>query len=314
MSIAWTPFYHQLLRKYHVAFGSLFNNITLLRLDSSNAESSRFVIPIEYSAQEPWLARLRRDPDLTRKDEMTVPRLAYEMTGLRSEPTRQLNSLNQRLRPVRLGPNTVAQRYFVGAPHTLTFNLYALTRSIEDANQITEQIVPVFAATGYNMLLQLLPSVGLLDRMRVVLDDNSPTIEDNYQDTAFQSKREITLTFTFSVFANLYGVVPTIPVDIIRKVVVDFYNVPSDYAMTEPSYYITDALDRLLLESGAGYLLDESVVSSLQDVARLERLMVTPNPLDAPPVKPVDTTTTIIHYEDGTVTNPFTGSSEIVGT
>ena len=299
MSIAWTPFYHQTIRKYHVAFGSLFNNITLLRLDTANDEVSRFVLPIEYSSQEPWLARLRRDPDLTRQDEMTVPRLAYEMTSMQSDPRRQLNSLNQRLRPTLTGSPTVAQRYFVGAPHILTFNLYALTRSIEDANQIIEQIVPVFAATGYSVLLRLMPSIGILDRKRVILDDNSPQIEDNYQDTAFQSKREVTLTFTFRVYANLYGVVPTVPVSVIRKVLVDFYDAPYDHVLTDPIYYMTDALDRLMLESGDGYYLGEDVVNSLDDLTRIERLTIEPRPLDAPPRKPVDTTTTITTFPAG---------------
>jgi len=312
MSVLWTPFYHQLLRRYHIAFGSLFNEITLLRLDSSNTEVSRFVLPIEYSAQEAWLSRLRRDPDLTRKDEMTVPRLAFEMTGMRSDPTRQLNSLNQRVRPSRTTPITAGQRFFVGAPHVLTFNLYAMTRSIEDANQIIEQVVPVFAATGYTLLVRLLPSVGIFDRMRIVLDDNSPTIEDNYQDTAFQSKREIILTFTFNVFANLYGVLPATPASIIRKIFVDLYDVPADYEMLEPSYYLTDALDRLLLEDGSGRLIDESTVTTLNDVARLERLTITPNPIDAAPRKPVDTTLTITEYTTGTVTNPFTNEDESV--
>lgn len=304
------PFYYQQLRKYHIAFGSLFNDITLLRNDTSDSEVQRYVLPIEYSGQEPWLSRLRRDPDLTRKDEMTVPRLAYEMTTMRSDPTRQLNSLNRRVRPARDGSVRGAQKYFVGAPHILTFNLYALTRSIDDANQIIEQVVPVFAATGYTLLLRLIPSFGILDRMRIVLDDNSPTIEDNYLDTAFQSKREIVLTFTFNVSANLYGLLPTTPASIIRKVIVDFFDVPPNHALTGPIYYITDALDRILLEDESGRLVDEATVTSVKDLGRLERMVIEPNPIDAPPIKPVDTTTTITTYADGRRANPFTGLDE----
>lgn len=308
------PFYHQLLRKYHIAFGSLFKEVTLIRYNSQNTENTRFVIPIEYSAQEPWLSRLRRDPDVTRADEMTVPRLAYEMVSLRSDPTRQVNSLNQRLRPSRSGALTTAQRYFVGAPHILTFNLYALTRSVDDANQIAEQVIPVFAATGYTILIKLLPSLGILDRMRIVLDDNSPTWEDNYQDTAFQSKREVQLTFTFNAYANLYGAIPTTPVSIIRKVIVDLYEVPNADVLIGPNYYLTDALDKLLLENDGGRLLNEDSITTLRDVARLEEMVITPDPLNATPVKPVNTTTTITTYTNATVLNPLTGDEETIGT
>lgn len=310
---SFIPFYHQLLRKYHIAFGSLFKQVTLLRNDTSNAEVQRFVLPIEYSAQEAWLSRFRRDPDLTRKDEMTVPRLAYEMISMRSDPNRQLNSLQQRTRPI---PGTLGsmRRFFIGAPHILSFNLYALTRSIDDANQIIEQIVPVFAATGYTLLLKLIPSVGILDRMRIVLDDNSPQIEDNYLETAFQSKREVVLTFNFNVFATLYGAVGNTPVNIIRKVIIDLYEVPANSNLTGPIYYLTDALDRLMLESGTGLLLDEETITTFRDTARLERMIIEPNPLNAPPIKPVDTTTTIISSSmSGTRSDPYTGDDEPVG-
>lgn len=313
---SFIPFYHQLLRKYHIAFGSLFKQVTLLRNDTSNAEMQRFVLPIEYSAQEPWLSRLRTDPNLTRKDEMVVPRLAYEMISMRSDPTRQLNSLQQRTRPLP-GSLGSMRRFFIGAPHVLNFNLYALTRSVDDANQIIEQIVPVFAATGYTLLLKLIPSVGILDRMRIVLDDNSPQIEDNYLETAFQSKREIVVTFNFNVFATLYGALATTPVNIIRKVIVDLYEVPTNSQLTGPIYYLTDALDRLMLESGTGLLLDEDTITTFRDAARLERMIIEPNPLDAPPRKPVETTTTIISAASSNATgersNPYTGDDEPAG-
>ena len=140
----FTPFYHQLLRKYHIAFGSIFKNITLLRNDTTDDELQRIVVPIEYSAREGWLNRMRQDPDLTNEVGFTLPRLAFEMTAMRYDPTRKLNSLNQRTRPSRDAALTTARRFFVGTPYVLSFNLYAITRSLEDANQITEQILPTF--------------------------------------------------------------------------------------------------------------------------------------------------------------------------
>lgn len=308
----FAPFYHQLLRKYQLAFGSLFNQITLIRTNTTGREQERFVVPIEYSSQEAWLSRFRRDPDLNRRSEVTVPRLAYEMTGLRYDSSRQLNPFNQRTRPTADGSLDNMRRYFVGTPYVMTLSLYGLTRNVEDANQIVEQILPYFTP-NYDLLVKLIPSLGILDRMRIVMD-GTPQWVDNYEETALDSKRDVTLTFNFNALINLYGPVSSVPPAIIRHVFVDLYQAQQSTLLVTPGYYLTDALDRLLLENGTGRLVDESVVTGdIRALARLVSLEVQPDPLDAPPTKPVDATTTVTEYTDATVTNVFTGQNEVVG-
>jgi len=308
----FAPFYHQLLRKYQLAFGSLFNQITLIRSNSTNTEQERFLVPIEYSSQEAWLSRFRRDPELTRRSEVTVPRMAYEMTGLRYDSSRQLNPFNQRTRPTGDGSLQNMRRYFVGTPYVMSLSLYALTRNVEDANQIVEQILPYFTP-NYDLLVKLIPSLGILDRMRIVMDA-TPQWVDNYEETGLDSKRDITLTFTFNALINLYGPVSSVPPAIIRHVFVDLYRADETTSFTMPAYYLTDALDRLLMENGTGRLIDESVVTGdIRELARLVSLEIQPDPEDAPPTKPVDATMTVTEYADGTVTNVFTGQSEVVG-
>lgn len=307
----FVPFYHQIIRKYQIAFGSLFSNMTLLRYTSADAEQERYVVPIEYSSQEAWLARMRRDPDLTRRSEVTVPRLAFEMTSFRYDQSRQLNNLNQRMRPTLNGNIRGGRRYFVGTPYIMSFNLYALTRNVEDANQIVEQVVPYFTP-DYTLMVRLLPSLGILDRMRIVMD-NAPQWNDNYEDVALDSKRDVLLTFSFNAHATFYGPISPVPANIIRKVIVDLYGANYQQLLTGPSYYLTDALDRLMMESGTGRIITEDTQSDIQDIARLISLTVEPDPINAPPEKPVETTTTLTEYDNATVTNVFTGVDEVVG-
>lgn len=297
-------FYHQLIRKYHIAFGSLFKELTLLRNDSAGAEAQRFVVPIEYSARDAWLARLRHDPTLDRVDQIRVPRLAFEMTGLHYDPSRKLNSLNTRTRPSFESGATSVSRFFIGTPYILNFSLYAITRSIEDANQIIEQIAPYFSP-DYTLLVKLIPSVGIMDRMRIVLDAGSPSWADSYE-RGFETTREIVLTFNFSVAATLYGPIAATPAEIIRKVIVDLYDAPYDANLTGPNYFLTDSLDRIVLEDN-GRLLNESNESDLRELARIARIEVVPDPLNAAPVKPVDATYTITEFADGKVANVTTG-------
>lgn len=293
----FAPFYHQSLRKYHIAFGSIFKNLTIVRDDAVGDELQRIVIPVEYANREGWLTQLRQDPDLNVQTAIVLPRLAFEMVSMRYDPLRKLNSLNQRTSPTRdMSVNTV-RRYFVGNPYILTFNVYAITRSVEDANQIVEQILPVFTP-DYSMIIRLIPSLGILDRVRVVMD-GSPQWSDTYETAGLNNTREIILTFTFNVSATIYG--PVLPVSpaIIRHIMIDLYNIPSNKIMEGPNYVVTDALDRIMLEDQRGRVINEDSVVDLRAFARQARIDIVPNPIDAPPQKPVDSETTITEYVDG---------------
>ena len=300
----FTPFYHQLLRKYHIAFGSMFKGVTILRNDSDGVESQRISVPIEYSPRESWLDRKHAEPTLTMKMQEVQPRLAFEMTGVRYDAPRKLNSMNSRA----CGPYTdknSAHRYFNGTPYILTFVLYAVTRNIEDANQILEQIIPTFAP-DHTLLVNVLPSVGIMDRMRIVMD-GSPQWADSYESSSFPKTREIIQTFTFNIAATFYGPIPSTPPNIIRKVIVDLYDSPGDLDLVGPIYLLDATRSRLQMEDSFR-LLDESNVSDIRTLARMTRIEIVPDPIDAAPVKPVNTTTTITDFVDGRVVNPTTGT------
>lgn len=306
----FAPFYHQLLRRYHIAFGSLFDSLTLVRNDATGQEAQRFVVPIEYTSRESWLSRMRQDPNLERRESVVVPRLAYEMTGMRYDATRKLNSLNQRTLAAADGNTRTVRRYFAGTPYVLSFSLYALTRSVEDANQITEQIIPYFTP-DYSLLVRLIPSLGILDRMKIVMEGGSPQWSDSFETAQYAETREIILTFNFSVSANFFGPISPVPPSIIRHIMVDLYEIPNSVVMGSPNYFLFDDLSRIRLEDSSGRLIDEDSNIDLRAFAKQARIDIVPNPLDAPPIKPVDTTTTITEYVNGEIYNSFTGQDTV---
>lgn len=291
-----TPFYHQILRRYHVAFGSLFSQISILRDDVNGVESQRLVVPIEYSQRESWLTRLRSEPELKMRTQEVQPRLAFEMTGVRYDPTRKINALNARgCAPFAQDKNS-AYRYFSGTPYILTFALYALTRNIEDANQILEQVLPAFTP-DYTLLVNIIPSLGIKDRMRIVLDGN-PIWADSWEADGFPKTRQIVQTFTFNVAATFYGPIPTTPPNIIRTIIVDLYGATGAAVLSDPNYLKDTSGNRLNTESDFK-ILDESSESDLRQLAKLTRMTIEPNPIDALPIKPIETTTTTINFVAG---------------
>lgn len=301
----FTPYYHGLLRRYAQAFGSLFNKVTLIRnteAENTGSEAQRFVVPIEYTARESWLARFRQDPALSQRHNIIVPRFAFEMTGMRYDPTRKLNSLNQRVVPIRDGSTTTLRRYFSPTPYVLTYSLYAITRSVDDANQITEQILPYFAP-DYTQVVRLIPSVNIVDRMRIVMDQGSPQWADSFETATFDATREILLTFTFNATVLFYGPIASTPDNIIRKVMVDLYQATGN--VDDPDYINLDGFTNTRLANEDGSLfVSEQHDSDVGTIEQQVSLVIEPDPIDAPAERPVNVTTTRTEYIHGEATTP----------
>ena len=75
-------------------FGTLFNNIYINRINSSNETVQSMKVPLSYGPKEKFLARLEGDPTFNRPA-MVLPRMAFEITTMIYSPTRKLPSINR---------------------------------------------------------------------------------------------------------------------------------------------------------------------------------------------------------------------------
>ena len=55
-------FYHETMRKVVVAFGTIFNNINIVRKNSSGAVTQSMKVPLAYGPKQKFLTRLTRRP------------------------------------------------------------------------------------------------------------------------------------------------------------------------------------------------------------------------------------------------------------
>ena len=60
-------FYHETIRKIVVSFGTMFNNIAVVRKDNSGTVIQHMKVPLAYGPREKFLVRLREDADLTKQ-------------------------------------------------------------------------------------------------------------------------------------------------------------------------------------------------------------------------------------------------------
>lgn len=211
-------FYHKLTRKYVIAFGNMFNNITLKRLSSSGNEIERVKVPIVYGPKDKYHTRLRSDPDLNRPIQVVLPRMSFELRGIQYDAQRKQNSLlrvSKESNPVR------AKSQYMGVPYTLTFELQIYARNVDDGTHIVEQILPYFAP-DYTVSVNLIPEIGFIRDLPITLNSVSNDIQ--YEGN-FESVRYVYWTLNFTMKVDYYGAI-TEP-KIIRKVLANIYNDPS---------------------------------------------------------------------------------------
>jgi T4-like virus Myoviridae tail sheath stabiliser len=212
-------FYHQLTRKVVVIFGNMFNQIKMVRVnDTTGEEIERIRVPIEYGPKDKALKRIFEDPVLERPVQTILPRMSFEITGIRYAAERKQNTL---LRTAKGNTATRVASQYMGVPYDLNIELNIYTKTVDDGTHIVEQILPYFDPT-YTVTVNSIPELGFLRDVPITL--NSIEQDINYEG-GFEKPRVVTWNLKFTVQVHYYGPIQT--PKIIRKVFANIYNDPS---------------------------------------------------------------------------------------
>jgi len=211
-----TQFYHESIRKVIVSFGTMFNNINLIRKDNSGNISQSMKVPLAYGPREKFLVRLNEDADLTKQVAITLPRIGFEIQNLEYDSARKLNRV-QRFKKVKGAQAKQLDAQYMPVPYNLSIELYVMAKQSDDALQIVEQILPYFQP---DYTLTINDNVAMDSKRDVPIVLNSISYEDNYQGD-FTTRRALIYTLSFTAKFYLYG--PVTSSKVIKTVQVDQY-------------------------------------------------------------------------------------------
>ena len=197
-------YYHGILRKYVMAFGNLFNDIIIQRLNTSGVKIQSIAVPIAYGPKEKFLARLKQDPNLDSKTAITLPRIGFEISSYQYAPTRKLSSTIKNVNILNSDTARLKSQY-VPVPYDITFALSIFVRNADDGCQIVEQILPYFRPE-FTTNVRLIPEMDIVVDTPVTLQDIS--VEDSYEGD-FDTRRALIYNMNFIVKGLLFGPVST---------------------------------------------------------------------------------------------------------
>jgi hypothetical protein len=143
----FTTFYNETIRKTVVAFGSLFDEIFVVRKNKNGTTNKRVLVPISYASKEKFIRMLDEFPDTKGQDgaaaiASVLPRMGFSITSINYDGARKRNTVYKRFKYTSTDGEIDSQ--FSEVPYNISFQLAIAARTMDDALQIVEQIVPYF--------------------------------------------------------------------------------------------------------------------------------------------------------------------------
>jgi len=211
-------FYHEILRKTVIGFGTLFNGIEIRHQADDGATVSRMKVPLAYGPMQKFLAKIEQQPTIQGRPAITLPRMSFEMTTLNYDPSRKA-SITQTFRTLNSDTAGNVKKVYMPVPYNVGFMLSIATKLNDDMLQITEQILPYFQP-GLSITLNLISSINEKRDIPIILE--SINMSDDYEGS-FDNRRAMITTMQFSAKVYMFGAVADSPDGLIKKVNVDYF-------------------------------------------------------------------------------------------
>ena len=279
-------FYNETIRKTVIAFGTLFNNISVKhKQDSTDTVISTIKVPIAYGPIQKFLARIEQQPNFDRAAAITLPRLSFEVTSYKYDPSRRAPAITKFCLVPDSSKNKI-KKVYMPVPYDIGFRLSFATKLQDDALQILEQILPHFQPS-YNVTMTMIE--GHDEKKDIPFTLNNISFKDEYEGD-FNTRRAIVYELDFTAKTFFYSEVPTDESGgIIKRVQIDYSTTrrgPRDlrYSVTptaakdyneDETLSLTDKLmkDRTLAKvTSSAALIQYSYIQINQEVMRIEEI------------------------------------------
>ena len=260
-------FYHEIIRKTVIAFGTLFNDIYVRHDDQAGNVISELKVPVAYGPRQKFLARIQQQPDLNKAVQITLPRMSFEITSISYDATRKAG-ITQTFKAPNADNNDKLTKVFMPVPYNIGFELNILCKLQDDGLQILEQILPFFQP-AFTLSIDLVKSIGEKRDVPMVL--NNIAQQDDYEGD-FSTRRALIYTLSFTAKSFMFGHISNTPEGLIRKVQLDYYSDTNTRTAKRVQRYtvaakakkdynednVIDTADDLLIEPGDDFGFTET--------------------------------------------------------
>ena len=191
-------FYNESTRRMVSVFGSIFNDLEVVKKDSAGKILQKIKVPLGYSPRSKVLARLSEqtsDPKMAIK----LPRMSFEISSMEYDANARV-SKHKNYRKVIVGDTLQVNKLGAPAVYKVGFELNILAATQDEGLQLLEQILPMFQPE-YTVTVKDIPTMDITTDTPIVLD--SVDLNDDYEGDLV-TRRAIIYTLNFSTRIRYY--------------------------------------------------------------------------------------------------------------
>lgn len=166
-------FYHRTIRKMVVVFGTMFNDLEIVRYTQAGVPKEKMKVPLSYGPKERYLTQITSDPTQTKSIATLVPRMSFNLESLEYDVQRKQVSTLQNFAATT---NTGVSTQYLPVPYNFEFSLSIYVRNTEDGTQILEQILPFFTP-DFSVVVDFIPSMNQKYTVPIILNSVSSSVE-----------------------------------------------------------------------------------------------------------------------------------------
>ena len=281
-----STFYHQTIRKYVAAFGTLFNDINVERKNSSGTVVEKIKVPLAYGPKQKHVLASQETTTVARQTATRTPRMGFALTGVAYDSIRKLNTVGRNVAANTAAGTSTLMTQYNPVPYNFDSTLFILVKNAEDGTQILEQILPFFTPE-FTVTINTIPEMGIKADTPIIL--NSADVSDEYEGDLDQ-RRTIIWTLSFLLKGYIYPDLKTSSV--IKSIEVNFRLTGSDdndvddfvqdFIILETTASSSASSDYILLETdNYERIMNESSSQDIGDASVKTRYTVIPSPSTA---------------------------------
>jgi len=191
-------YYHESTRRMVSVFGSIFNDLEVVKKDGSGKILQKIKVPLSYAPRRKILARLNEqysDPKIA----MKLPRMSFEITSMEYDANARISKHKNYTKAI-VGDTLSLSKLGAPSVYKVGIELNILASTQDEALQMLEQILPYFQPE-YTVTIKDIPSMDITTDTPIILE--SVTLNDDYEGDLV-TRRSIIYTLGFSTRIRYY--------------------------------------------------------------------------------------------------------------
>ncbi len=191
-------YYHESTRRMVSVFGSIFNDMEVVKKDSNGKILQKIKVPLGYAPRSKVLARLNEQttgPNIALK----LPRMSFEISSMEYDANARV-SKHKNYKKVIVGDTLQLNKLGAPAVWKVGFELNILAKTQDEGLQLIEQILPMFQPE-YTVTIKDIPTMDITTDTPIVLE--SVTLNDDYEGDLV-TRRAIVYTLVFGTRIRYY--------------------------------------------------------------------------------------------------------------